>query len=632
MALNPRNTDTLAEMGLMLVHIGEFERGAKITRRAMDINPHHAGWYHFSLIWESCNKGDYEKALEHATRVNMPGMFWQPLVVASLCGLLDRRAEAAAAVKELRKLDKDIEINARHFIECWHYSSGLMDRILEGLRKAGLEIAGPEGVAVKAQPESPARVAAGGRAAEKSIAVLPFHNLSGDPEQEYFADGITEEIINTLTTVPGLRVIARTSAFAFKGQNTDIRKIAEVLGVTSVLEGSVRRAGNRIRVTAQLIAAADGSHIWSQRYDRQMEDLFAIQDEIASAIASEMKLKFAPDPAVRPRRQTNLRAYEAYLRYRQHQWGFTPESLRRSRECLEQAMALDPGFALPYAGLADHYLASTVAGLRPAEAMPKARELAQRALELDPDLPEAHGMLGIVAGPYEWDWKEAERRFLLATAHEPVPWHVRQWHSFFYLFPVGRSEEALRQALRVLEDDPLSQVNSIVVALVYEGLGREAEANAAYRKVLELDPHFWWGWLQFGLHHAVHGRYADARECAERAFAIYPAAPAIVGLQAGVLRMAGETARAEELLAQAPAGPYGTPLTRTCFHLVCGEIEPSVEWLAKAVEERRPALFSSLIRPFEKLYRRSPAWPALLQKMNLKAGLKDSTEGAKGSG
>jgi adenylate cyclase len=140
MMLNPRNTDTLAEMGLMLVHIGDFERGAKITRRAMDINPHHAGWYHFSLIWESCNQGDYEKALEHATRVNMPGLFWQPLVVASLCGLLGRRTEAAAAVKELRKIDEDIEVNARHFIECWHYSSGLMDRILEGLAKAGLKI------------------------------------------------------------------------------------------------------------------------------------------------------------------------------------------------------------------------------------------------------------------------------------------------------------------------------------------------------------------------------------------------------------------------------------------------------------------------------------------------------------
>ncbi len=152
MALNPRNTDTLAEMGLMLVHIGDFERGAKITRRAMEINPHHAGWYHFSLIWECCSQGDYEKALEHATRVNMPGMFWQPLVMASLCGLLDRRTEAAAAVKDLRKLENDIELHAREYIECWHYSSGLMDRILEGLSKAGLEIPPAGGATPEAPP------------------------------------------------------------------------------------------------------------------------------------------------------------------------------------------------------------------------------------------------------------------------------------------------------------------------------------------------------------------------------------------------------------------------------------------------------------------------------------------------
>ena len=206
----------------------------------------------------------------------------------------------------------------------------------------------------------------------------------------------------------------------------------------------MRRAGNRIRVTAQLIKAADGSHLWSERYDRQMEDIFEMQDEIAAAIASALKLQFAPDLFARPRRQPSLQAYEAYLRYLHHQWGFRPESLQRSRECLEQAIALDPEFALPYAGLADHHLASIQTGVVPAgEAMPRARELAERALQLDPDLPEAHGLLGIVAGTYDLDWKEAERRFRLATAREPVPWHVCLWHSYFFLFSVGRFEEAL---------------------------------------------------------------------------------------------------------------------------------------------------------------------------------------------
>ncbi len=450
-----------------------------------------------------------------------------------------------------------------------------------------------------------------------SIAVLPFANMSRDGDDEYFSDGLAAEIINALVKVSGLKVIARTSAFAFKGQNTDIRKIAEVLGVASVLEGSVRRAGNRIRVTAQLIAAADGSHLWSERYDRQMEDIFAVQDEIAAAIASELEVKFAPAQAARSRRQPNLKAYEAYLRYLHFQWDFTPESLRRSRECLEQAIALDPEFALPYVGLADHHLASAQAGVRADEAMPRARELAERALQLDPDLPEAHGMLGIVAGTYDLDWEEAERRFRQATAREPVPWHLRLWHSYFYLFPVGRAEEARREAERALEDDPLSQIISVALAAVYDGLGLEEEARAAYARMLELDPRFWLGLWQFGMHCAIHGRHADARDCAEKAIAIFPSSPLNIGLLAGVLRNAGETARAEALLAPSLAGSYEDSAARTFFHLLCGEIDAALEWAGKALEERNPTFIQNAIRPFEKLFRTSPGWPALLKKMNV---------------
>ena len=245
--------------------------------------------------------------------------------------------------------------------------------------------------------------------AAPSIAVLPFANMSRDPDDEYFSDGLADEIISALAQVPGLKVIARTSAFAFKGKNEDIRRIADTLGVTNVLEGSVRRAGSRVRVTAQLILAADGTHLWSQRYDREMADIFAVQDEIAAAIAGALKLKLNPTPE---RRMPSVPAYEAYLRYRSYQWQFTPEASRRSRECLEQALALDPEFALPYVGLADyHFALGTVGRFPSAEAMPRARELASRALEVDPDLPEAHAMLGLVNGQYDYDWAEAERRF-----------------------------------------------------------------------------------------------------------------------------------------------------------------------------------------------------------------------------
>src|SRR5688572_23764142 len=255
--------------------------------------------------------------------------------------------------------------------------------------------------------------------ATPSIAVLPFANMSHNADDEYFSDGLAEEIINALAQVPGLKVIARTSAFAFKGKNEDIRKIAETLGVTNVLEGSVRRAGSRIRVTAQLIQAYDGTHLWSQRYDREMADVFDVQDEISAAIADALKLKLAPAPE---RRMPKVAAYEAYLKYRSYQWQFTPETTQRSRECLEQAIALDPAFALPYVGLADSYLALSAVGAIPShDAMPRARELATRALEIDPDLPEAHAMLGIVAGHYDFDWAEAARRFKAAEREQMSP-------------------------------------------------------------------------------------------------------------------------------------------------------------------------------------------------------------------
>ncbi|MGH9578578.1 MAG: hypothetical protein ACRD3R_14155, partial [Terriglobales bacterium] len=320
MALNPRNTDTLAEMGLMLVHIGDFERGAKITRRAMDINPHHAGWYHFSLIWESCNQGDFQKALEHATRVNMPGMFWQPLVVAALCGLLGRRTEAAAAVKELRKLDKDIELHAREYIECWHYSSGLMERIVEGLSKAGIQVA--EAVAPEVQESRGEQVAPrsegssgfaqrvvtdSGTVREQSqalwIAVLPFKSPSGDTELEALAEGLTEEVTAGLSSFPYLQVVSHNSAMAYKGRSADIRTVGRELGARYVLEGSVRKAGDRVRITAQLVQATTGYQRWAERYDRDLKDIFAVQEEISRKIVAALAVQLTVGEQARLGRQ-----------------------------------------------------------------------------------------------------------------------------------------------------------------------------------------------------------------------------------------------------------------------------------------------------------------------------------------
>ena len=459
--------------------------------------------------------------------------------------------------------------------------------------------------------------AASGEPAQKlpSIAVLPFANMSHSADDEYFSDGLAEEIINALAQVPGLKVIARTSAFAFKGKNEDIRRIAETLGVTNVLEGSVRRAGARIRVTAQLIHAADGTHLWSQRYDRELADVFAVQDEIAEAIASALKLKLAP--AVE-RRMPNMPAYEAYLRYRYYQWRFTREDSQRSRECLEQALALDPEFALPYVGLADYHLALSAVGASPAhEAMPRARELARRALEIDPNLAEAHAMLGIVAGHYDFDWREVERRFALATAREPMSPHLRQWNAYFYLLSIGRANEARQQMVRVIEEDPLCQMWRFSMALALLGLGLDDEALDAARKSVELDPQFWIGWMLLGLLHAINGRHAEALPCAEKAIAGGPFAPMSIGVMAGALANVDQPEKAEPLIATLRADSHGGPMGLAFHSLARGDLDGAVHWAGKTAEQRFTSLTTVLLRPFEPRLRTSAGWPALLKKLNL---------------
>jgi serine/threonine-protein kinase len=462
-----------------------------------------------------------------------------------------------------------------------------------------------------------AQPAAEGRAAESrpSIAVLPFASMSRDADDEYFSDGLAEEIINLLAQLPGLKVIARTSAFAFKGKHEDIRRIAETLGVTTALEGSVRRSGTRLRVTAQLIHAADGTHLWSQRYDREMADVFAMQDEIAAAIAEALKVKLAPMPE---RRMPKVAAYEAYLQYRFWQWQFTPDATLRSRECLERALALDPAFALPHVGLADSYLAAACAGALPAhEGMPKARELAKRALALDPGLPEAQAMLGIIAGHHEYDWDQAGRLFDLAMAREPLTPHMRLWHAWFYLLPVGRTDEAVAQMQRAIEDDPLGAVWHFFQAFALQAQGRHDEALASCRRGGELSPELWIMWWGLGLLHAIGGELEEAGHCADKAIAQVPWSGMAIGLSAGLHAASGRREKAQGLLAGLPEDAYGGPLARAFYWILQDDAEAAVDWLLKAADQRFSQMIETAVHPFASQLRGAPSWPALLAKLHL---------------
>jgi len=451
-----------------------------------------------------------------------------------------------------------------------------------------------------------------------SIAVLPFADLSGDKENEYFSDGLAEEIINNLARISGLRVIARTSAFAFKGKQEDIRKIAAALGVGNILEGSVRRAGSRVRVVAQLIAAADGSHLWSERYDREMADIFSIQDEIAQAISSALQVHFsAITRAYTPR----LPAYDAYLKARYCVAAFTRESLARSREFYERSIALDPGFVEARSGLAVAILTPVFLGLSSAqEAMPMARAAAQSALELDRNSQEARGVLGTIASVYELDWKVAEHQFKMAMTREPVPTNVR-WYYFVYLLLVGRPRESAEQCLRGLKDDPLSFVGHFHYAAALLSAGDDEAGEAELRELCAIHSTLYQPFYLLGLSQSLRGRHAEALPTAEKAYALAPWNTGTTGLFAGALMRAGKRHDAEELLQNLlPGDRYGTPLGLLVYSLACAEIEPAAKWAWKVLEQRDPRLIFNLAllrSPSQRLLRTSSSWSALAARLEI---------------
>lgn len=449
-----------------------------------------------------------------------------------------------------------------------------------------------------------------------SIAVLPFANMSADKENEYFGDGLAEEVINVLAHVPGMKVAGRTSSFFFRGKDIEFREIGRRLNVEHILEGSVRKAGNRIRVTAQLIQVTDGFHLWSERYDREMTDIFAIQDEITQAIAGCLRLKLSPDAGTLGRQAPNLRAYEAYLKAREQWLKPTPESLAQVKRYLEHAIELDPKFALAYSLLGAHYTMLANLGITPAhEAIPLARAAEQQALRLEPSLPEAHALLGVCAGT-DYDWKEAERQWRLAMAHEPVSRDVRFWYGNHYLLPIGRPVEAVEAMSRTLEEDPLNLLYRQIFAVGLRYVGRIDDAEAELRKILEVDENFPLAVSALGAVCAQQGRFEEALTLTERAYALMPWGNPIIGQLAALLLHTGATSRADALIKELVGGKaYGTSTALAVFHAMCGEFDQAAEWAEQAILEGYPRLVP-ILGP---LLRSSAKWPALVKLMNLPA-------------
>jgi TolB-like protein len=453
---------------------------------------------------------------------------------------------------------------------------------------------------------------------EPSIAVLPFANLSADKENEYFSDGLAEEILNALTRVPGLKVTARTSAFAFRGKDQDIRKIGEALDVRTVLEGSVRRAGNRIRVTAQLINASDGYHLWSERYDRDMTDVFAIQDEMARAIVDALKVQLTGAPPVATRQTVNVEAYHAYLKGRYHFLKLTPESVARGRACFDEAIALDPNYAPAHARLAHSLHATAYFGWKsPREVMPLAKAAALKALDLDEGEPDAQFVLAAVAGQFEYNWQEALRRCQLALACPAVPPDVGALCATFILLPLGRVDEAITVIQRSSIMDPLSPYPQQQLAAALAARGSDAQAIESLQRLLELHETFWAGYFFLGCIYTGRAMTQEAIASLEKCLQLMPSYPGTIGLLAGNYAQAGDRARAERLLAQLTTeGRTGARAFAT-FHAVCSEFESAADYFEQAIEERDLTVIELGMWPFFAAFRKSPRGRAVLQKMNL---------------
>jgi len=439
-----------------------------------------------------------------------------------------------------------------------------------------------------------------------SVAVLPFMNMSSDPENEFFSDGITEEIINALTRVNGLQVIARTSSFAFKGENRDVREIGEKLGVSTVLEGSVRRAGDRVRITAQLINTQDGYHLFSKSYDRDLQDIFETQDEISQTIVEELRDHFPGCPGSEPTPEVgaptggerHFHDTEAYTEYLKglHLWNrWTPEDARQAIRRFERSIEMDPDCGLPYSALANAFTFLAAGGYLQGEiAYPRAREAALRAVELEEGSGESYAALAVVKLFHDWDFPEAYRYFQKALTKTPGAAPVRQLYAL-YLTAMGEYEAAEEELLTAIELDPLSPTLRTSLGEVYIHADRPEEAQRQLRRVLELDPEFRSAREALGWAYVVMGRPQEALEELEEILRQTGDLFQVIPHRAWALANLGREDEARQLgklmeERQEREPELSLQIDFAVLHLALGDHDRALEFLEEAVDERLGAV------------------------------------------
>jgi TolB-like protein/Flp pilus assembly protein TadD len=418
-----------------------------------------------------------------------------------------------------------------------------------------------------------------------SVAVLPFSNLSSDPENEFFADGITEDVIAQLAKVRTMKVISRASVMPFKKRDVSLRQIAEQLDVANLLEGSVRRAGNRVRVVVQLVEAATDRSLWAETYDRQLDDIFAIQSDIALSIANSLKTQLTSDERARIDRAPtdNMQAYQHYMRARQLLVVWDQAFMWRSIEQFQRAIDLDPNFALPYAGIAQAYAElCEVSAISGPDAYPKARDAAAQALKLDPELAEAHTMSGYVKLIFEYDWEGAEKAFRRALELQPGNSDTYDLYGRLCA-AVGRFDEAVALQERAFVLDPTSHKTDVATALLRAG--RNVDAEAAARRSLTLDPEYPRGLATLGWALYRQGRIEEGLASLRKAVSLAPGELIWLAQLGQALALAGRRDEARAILSDLEARK-ASPYHRGYIEVGLGEVDRAMDFLEQSVEAR----------------------------------------------
>ena len=510
-------------------------------------------------------------------------------------------------------------------------TSPLPRRRLSRARAAWMTVGALIGVAALAfvlrpgpAPSSrPSKTAVASSDSVRSIAVLPFVNLSTDPSNEYFADGITDELTAALDRVDGLRVAARTSAFAFKGKPADIREVAERLRVRSVVEGTVRKDGNRLRISARLIDATSGYRLWSEEYERQMNDVLTVQSEIARAIATALQQQIAPEHPAQFERDISRdpQAYELYLKGRYEWHRRTERSLSDARAHFEQAVARVPSYARAWSGLGDAYAVSAFYDyVPPRDGYPKAEEAARRALELDSTLAAPHATLGYVNLYYHWNWPVAEAEFQRAIRLAPEYSTAHQWFGNF-LTAMGRFDEAKAAFQRATESEPLS-----LIAAAASGWSRYYaraydEAEQDFVRTLEIEPNYELARLWRGQTFDVRGQSDLALKELTRAVELSKRSSLTLAALAHALAVAGQRDSARRLVAEIEgrrAAQYVPPYEIAKVYIALGDTTVALDWFERAFRDRAHSMVFLKVDPQLSGMERNARYAALLARVGLK--------------